>query len=83
MRVDEVRDLDVLHADEGTDVRTASTIEPGHADPHGVVGPEHFARRLGAGDGDGRGGGEGRFQEPAASETHGRLPRQRGRKGGR
>ena len=63
VRVDEVRDLDVLHAHEGVDVRLAAAVQSGDGDADRVVCTEHFAGRLGSGDGDGRGGRERVLEE--------------------
>ena len=55
----------------------AAAVDAGHGDADGVVGAEHPAGRLGAGDGGQReGGGGGRaLQETATSQrTHGGTP---------
>jgi len=57
--VDQVRDLDAGDFRELIDVIAAAAADAGHADAHGVVGAQHPAGRLGAGD-DKRSGDAGR-----------------------
>ena len=59
--VDQVRDLHVLEAEVLVDVGVPLPVDAGHADADRVVGPEHPAGRLGAGD------REQRKTEPAAA----------------
>src|SRR5207247_1107026 len=69
--VDEVGDLHVLHAGPGTHVASAAAVESGDGDADGVVGAEHAAGGLGAGDGY-QGAGAGGLEEVTASrERHG------------
>ncbi len=56
--IDEIGDLHALHAREGADMRIAPAMQSGDAQADDFVGPEHAARRFGAGHGDRRGGGK-------------------------
>ncbi len=63
--IDEVGELDVVHAEVGARVGMAATVQPGDGDANPIVGAEHSARRLRAAD-DERGAersGTGGFQK--------------------
>ena len=55
--IDQVGDLDVLHLAVGLDVALPTAVDAGHGNANAVVGAEHLAGGLGAGDGE-RGGGK-------------------------
>jgi hypothetical protein len=46
VRIDQVSDLDAVHAGEFPDMRSATAMDSGYTDSHRVVGTEHFPRRL-------------------------------------
>src|SRR5207248_8269927 len=77
VRVDQISDLAVLHLGELIDVRAAAAVDAGHADADHVVGAQHPAGRLRAGDREhakGGAGSGGRFDELTAGDAgHGRL----------
>ena len=52
VRIDQVRDLDAGDLQELADVVAAAAADAGHAEADRVVGPQHVARRLRAGDGE-------------------------------
>src|SRR5262249_46130235 len=54
VRVDQIGDLRVLEAEVLIDVCVTLSVDAGHADTNDVVGPEHAAGSLGAGNGDKR-----------------------------
>src|SRR5262249_47976817 len=77
VRVDQVRDLDVLYAEVLIDVAVPLPVDAGDADADHVVGAEHPPGRLGAGVGEKRKhrAGRGRSLEETASRDslHERL----------
>ena len=46
VRVDQVRDFDVLHAGEGVDVAGTPAVDAGHAQADTVVGPDDLPDAL-------------------------------------
>src|SRR5207249_9166993 len=68
---DEVGDLHVLHTGPSTHVASAAAVESGDGDADGVVGAEHAAGGLGAGDGYQGADARGLEEVTASRERHG------------